>query len=137
MIMGYNGNNRKLRSDMFPKKKLRKINKKDIDFGLGLLSAPIALFLMLVEISPELEKAALFIDTRTKKFRNLIISKGLLYWMIFLNLVLYLLSYLFGSYILLLVGLVLSFLLIASCKIFIMSLLMVLLIVVLSIYMLQ
>ena len=135
--MGYNGNNRKLRSDMFPKKKLRKINKKDIDFGLGLLSAPIALFLMLVEISPELEKAALFIDTRTKKFRNLIISKGLLYWMIFLNLVLYLLSYLFGSYILLLVGLVLSFLLIASCKIFIMSLLMVLLIVVLSIYMLQ
>ena len=137
MIMGYNGNNRKLRSDMFPKKKLRKINKKDIDFGLGLLSAPIALFLMLVEISPELEKAALFIDTRTKKFRNLIINKGLLYWMIFLNLVLYLLSYLFGSYILLLVGLVLSFLLIASCKIFIMSLLMVLLIVVLSIYMLQ
>lgn len=135
--MGYNGNNRKLRSDMFPKKKLRKINKKDIDFGLGLLSAPIALFLMLVEISPELEKAALFIDTRTKKFRNLIINKGLLYWMIFLNLVLYLLSYLFGSYILLLVGLVLSFLLIASCKIFIMSLLMVLLIVVLSIYMLQ
>ena len=137
MIMGYNGNNRKLRSDMFPKKKLRKINKKDIDFGLGLLSAPIALFLLLVEISPELEKAALFIDTRTKKFRNFIISKGLLYWMIFLNLVLYLLSYLFGSYILLLVGLVLSFLLIASCKIFIMSLLMVLLIVVLSIYMLQ
>ena len=135
--MGYNGNNRKLRSDMFPKKKLRKINKKDIDFGLGLLSAPIALFLMLVEISPELEKAALFIDTRTKKFRNLIISKGLLYWMIFLNLLLYLLSYLFGSYILLLVGLILSFLLIASCKIFIMSLLMVLLIVVLSIYMLQ
>ena len=135
--MGYNGNNRKLRSDMFPKKKLRKINKKDIDFGLGLLSAPIALFLMLVEISPELEKAALFIDTRTNKFRNLIISKGLLYWMIFLNLVLYLLSYLFGSYILLLVGLVLSFLLIASCKIFIMSLLMVLLIVVLSIYMFQ
>lgn len=47
--MGYNGNNRKLKSDMFPKKKF---SKKELDFGIGLLLAPIGLIGDLLEDLP-------------------------------------------------------------------------------------